>query len=456
MDYTVEDLKIWNEKIEKKVEEYGLDFYPQEFEMIGFNDMIGYESYVGMPSRYPHWSFGKSYEKNKMLYSLNLTGLPYEMVINSDPCLAYLMKDNTVLLQILTMAHVYGHNDFFKNNRLFKQGTKAKYTLEMFNLNSKIIREYIDDPSIGYEKVERILDAAHAIKYQVGRTIGVKELSDNEIKESIIKDYESKKENRSFLDSYEEIKLPNLDKIPLEPVDDIMGFIIEYGSLKEWEKTILSIVKREAEYFLPQIETKIMNEGWASYTHYNILKQLDLPQELYLEFIKRHNDVIAPAIGGLNPYYIGFKMFEDIEKKYGKEKIFEVRAIERDSSFLRRYLTQELCEELNLFEYNQRTFDTIIEEISDEDGWKTIRDTLSYTCGMGGIPYVRIIDLNKNDRTLTLENVYDGRTLDLSYAKATLQYIQELWGYDVKLITKGSDKQSVVMLCNSENQINIL
>ena len=456
MDYTVEDLKIWNEKIEKKVEEYGLDFYPQEFEMIGFNDMIGYESYVGMPSRYPHWSFGKSYEKNKMLYSLNLTGLPYEMVINSDPCLAYLMKDNTVLLQILTMAHVYGHNDFFKNNRLFKQGTKAKYTSEMFNLNSKIIREYIDDPSIGYEKVERILDAAHAIKYQVGRTIGVKELSDNEIKESIIKDYESKKENRSFLDSYEEIKLPNLDKIPLEPVDDIMGFIIEYGSLKEWEKTILSIVKREAEYFLPQIETKIMNEGWASYTHYNILKQLDLPQELYLEFIKRHNDVIAPAIGGLNPYYIGFKMFEDIEKKYGKEKIFEVRAIERDSSFLRRYLTQELCEELNLFEYNQRTFDTIIEEISDEDGWKTIRDTLSYTCGMGGIPYVRIIDLNKNDRTLTLENVYDGRTLDLSYAKATLQYIQELWGYDVKLITKGSDKQSVVMLCNSEKQINIL
>ncbi|MGG7150469.1 SpoVR family protein [Clostridium neonatale] len=456
MDYTVEDLKIWNEKIEKKVEEYGLDFYPQEFEMIGFNDMIGYESYVGMPSRYPHWSFGKSYEKNKMLYSLNLTGLPYEMVINSDPCLAYLMKDNTVLLQILTMAHVYGHNDFFKNNRLFKQGTKAKYTLEMFNLNSKIIREYIDDPSIGYEKVERILDAAHAIKYQVGRTIGVKELSDNEIKESIIKDYESKKENRSFLDSYEEIKLPNLDKIPLEPVDDIMGFIIEYGSLKEWEKTILSIVKREAEYFLPQIETKIMNEGWASYTHYNILKQLDLPQELYLEFIKRHNDVIAPAIGGLNPYYIGFKMFEDIEKKYGKEKIFEVRAIERDSSFLRRYLTQELCEELNLFEYNQRTFDTIIEEISDEDGWKTIRDTLSYTCGMGGIPYVRIIDLNKNDRTLTLENVYDGRTLDLSYAKATLKYIQELWGYDVKLITKGSDKQSVVMLCNSEKQINIL
>ena len=129
MKYSIRDLEEWNEKIEAKVQEYGLDFYPQEFELIGFNEMIGYEAYVGMPSRYPHWSFGKAYEKNKTLYSLNLTGLPYEMVINSDPCLAYLMKDNTLLLQILTMAHVYGHNDFFKNNRLFKQATNAKYTL---------------------------------------------------------------------------------------------------------------------------------------------------------------------------------------------------------------------------------------------------------------------------------------------------------------------------------------
>lgn len=456
MQYSIEDLKAWNEKIEEKVKEYGLDFYTQEFEMIGFNEMIGYEAYVGMPSRYPHWSFGKSYEKNKMLYSLNLSGLPYEMVINSDPCLAYLMKDNTLLLQILTMAHVYGHNDFFKNNRLFKEGTKAKYTLEMFNLDAKIIREYIDDPSIGYNQVERILDAAHAVKFQVGRTIGVKELSNSEIKQNIIKDYEKKKENRSFLDYNKEIKLPNLDKIPLEPVEDIMGFIIEYGSLKEWEKNILKIVKREAQYFIPQIETKIMNEGWASYMHYNILKQLNLPQELHLEFIKRHNDVIAPAIGGLNPYFVGFKMFEDIEKKYGKKKIFEVREIERDSSFLRRYLTRELCEELNLFQYNQRTFDTIIEEISDEDGWKKIRDTLSYTCGMGGIPYVRIVDYNKSDRTLTLENVNDGRTLDLNYAKATLKYIQELWGNDVKLVTKGSDKQTIIITCNRQKQLNIV
>jgi len=455
LGYSFIDVENWNGKIEKRVKEYGLDFYPQEFEMIGFNEMIGYEAYVGMPSRYPHWSFGKSYEKNKTLYSLNLTGLPYEMVINSDPCLAYLMKENTLLLQILTMAHVYGHNDFFKNNRLFKQGTNAKYTLEMFNLDAKIIREYIDDPSIGYVEVERILDAAHAIRYQAQRTIGIKELSNDEIKEDIIKQHENKKENRGILDSYKEIKLPDLEKIPLEPFDDIMGFIINYGQLEEWQRTILRIVKRETEYFIPQIETKIMNEGWASYTHYNILKQLDLPQELHLEFLKRHNDVIAPAVGGLNPYYIGFKMFEDIEKRYGKEKIFEVREIERDSSFLRRYLTRELCEELNLFQYNVRTFDTIIEEISDKTGWKTIRDTLSYTAGMGNIPYIRVIDLNKKNYTLTLESVFDGRALELSYAKETLKYVQELWGHDVKLITKSSDKQEVILICNQEKKITV-
>ncbi|MBN1043223.1 SpoVR family protein [Clostridium botulinum] len=455
MSYTLREIEEWNDKIEKKVIEYGLDFYSQEFEFIDFNEMLGYESYVGMPSKYPHWSYGKAYEKNKMLYSLNLTGLPYEMVINSDPCLAYLMKENTLLLQILTMAHVYGHNDFFKNNRLFKEGTNAKYAIEMFKLDADIIRRYINNPSIGYKKVERILDAAHAIRYQIGRVIGVKKLSHEEIKQSMIKDYESKLDNRGILNQDEKIEFPDLDKIPIEPEDDVVDFIIKYGDLQEWERTVLKIVKRETEYFLPQMETKIMNEGWASYTHYNILKELNLPDGLHFEFLKRHNDVIAPIVGGLNPYYVGFKIFEDLDKKYGKEKIFEVREIERDSSFLRRYLTRELCEELNLFEYNKRTFDIVVEEVSDEEGWKAIRDNLSYTCGIGGIPYIRVIDFNAKDYTLTLEHVFDGRELELNYAKETLKYIQELWGKKVKLITKDSDKKDVVIMCNMDKEITI-
>ena len=449
MEYNLKDLEKWNEKIEKKAKELGLNYYPQEFEVIGFNEMIGYEAYVGMPSKYPHWSYGKSYEKNKTLYSLNLTGLPYEMVINSNPCLAYLMKDNTLLLQILTMAHVYGHNDFFKNNRLFKEGTRADMSLEMFKLDSEIIRSYINNPSIGYDKVEKVLDAAHAIRYSIGRSIGVRELKDEEIRLRRINDYKEKIANREFLDMDKEISEPEIDKIPLEPRDDVFGFIIEYGKLEDWEKNILKIVKRETEYFLPQIETKTMNEGWACFCHYTILRELGLSEDLYLEFLKRHNDVVAPIEGGLNPYYIGFKIFMDLEKRYGREKIFEVRALDRDSSFIRRYLTKELCVELNLFQYGKRNFDFVVEEVSDDRGWKSIRDNLALSLGIGGIPHIRVIDLNKKDYTLTLEHVFDGRELELSYAKETLRYLGKLWGYRVRLNTKDRAGEEFTLICDN-------
>ena len=456
MEYVLKDLIEWNEVIESKAKELGLNFYPQEFEIIGFNEMLGYEAYVGMPSRYPHRSFGKSYEKNKTLYSFNLTGLPYEMVINSNPCLAYLMRENTLPLQILTMAHVYGHNDFFKNNRLFKEGTRAKLALEMFKLDGEIIREYINAPGIGYEKVERILDAAHAIRYNIGRVIGRKEITDEEIRKNRIDDYKKAIENKSILDMDMVIEEPILDKIPLEPYDDVVGFIIKYGKLEEWEKDIVRIVKRETEYFMPQIETKTMNEGWASYWHYNILKSLDLPEGLHFEFLKRHNDVVAPILGGLNPYYVGFKMFEDIERRYGKDKIFEVRAMERDASFIRRYLTQELCEELNLFQYGKKSFDYVIEEVSDEGGWKEIRDNLAFTAGLGSIPYIRVTDLNTRDLTLTLEHVYDGRELEATYAKETLKYVQQLWGYKVRLLTKNKDNKEFYINCDVDKKITVI
>ncbi|WP_160679972.1 SpoVR family protein [Clostridium sp. C8-1-8] len=453
MDYTVRDLEKWNILIEETAKEVGLDFYPQEFEIIGYNEMLSYEAYVGMPSRYPHWSYGKAYEKNKTLYSLNLTGLPYEMVINSNPSLAYLMKDNTLLLQILTMAHVYGHNDFFKNNRLFKDGTDADNTLEMFKLDAETVRRYINNPSIGYQRVERVLDAAHAVRYQISRVIGEKKISQSEQRKRLIEDYSRKIENRGILDSNDPIEEPNLSKIPLSPEDDLIQFIIDYGSLEDWEKSLLSIVRRETLYFLPQIETKTMNEGWASFWHYNILKKLELPQELHFEFLKRHNDVVAPMLGGLNPYYVGFRVLEDIERRYGRDKIFEVRAIERDNSFLRKYLTEELCVELNLFQYAKKGFDFVVDEVSDENGWKKIRDTIASNCGVGSIPYIRVIDLNKRDNTLTLEHVFDGRELDIVYAKETLKYVQELWGYKVVLITKNKDLQEVSLICDEGKKI---
>ena len=341
----------------------------------------------------------------------------------------------------------------FLNNRLFKEGTDANYTVEMFKLDAETIRSYINDPSIGYEKVERILDAAHAIKLQTSRVVGLKRISDEEKRQQLLGEYTKKLEDRNILDAYVEIDPPDVSKIPLEPEDDILYFIIKYGHMQEYERNILQIVRRETSYFIPQIETKIMNEGWASYWHYNILKKLGLDPGLYLEFIKRHNDVVAPIMGGLNPYYLGFKLFEDIERRYGREKIFEVRSLERDSSFLRRYLTEELCSELNLFEYSKKGSDYYITEVSDDYGWKEIRNTLSSTCGMGSVPYIRVTELLLNDNTLILEHVFDGRELKLSYAEQTLKHIQDLWKGKVILKTR-VDSKDVQLICDETKKIN--
>ena len=458
-DYSMKELKQWNEKIEEIVSEEGLDCYEQQFEIVSYEDMIGYETYIGMPSHYPHWSYGKTYERLKTLNRYNLTGLPYEMVINSDPCIAYLMKDNTLLLQILTMAHVHGHNDFFKNNRLFKNATRASYTIEMFKNHAGRIREYISDPGISYTRVERILNSAHALKLQTKRTAEEKKLSDPENIEKILKDINEEKSEHPLLEPKNKARkpLPDFKRIPLEPVEDILSFIIEYGKLNEWEKDIIDITRKETEYFIPQIETKIMNEGWASFFHYNILKKLDLPQDLYIEFIKRHNQVIRPHPGRINPYYLGFKMFEDIKERHKDNpgKIFEAREIERDQSFIRRYLTQDLCKELNLFQYYKNRDSYLISEVADEEGWKKIRNNLALSAGLGSVPVIRVIEFNRNDNTMILEHVYDGRELELNYAYETLKHVVDLWEGKVMLVTYIENKRKVI-LCDEERKITIL
>lgn len=452
LEYTLKNIEDWNIKIEQIAKSFGLDYYEQEFEFVGYKDMLAYEAYLGMPSRYPHWSFGKAYEKSSTIYKYNLSGLPYEMVINSDPCIAYLMKENTLLLQILTIAHVYGHNDFFKNNRLFKEGTRASYTVEMFKAHADAVRRYINDPSIGYQKVERILDAAHAIKLQASRVIGEIRVSDEELKEKIIEDYVNSNQRKSIIEPYEEKKIMDLNKIPLEPEEDILLFIVKYGNLQEWEKNLLEIVRQETAYFIPQIETKIMNEGWASFWHYNTLKKLNLKDELYLEFIKRHNDVIAPGIGSINPYFIGFKIFSFLYEKYGIEKIFEVRKLDRDESFIRRYLTEDLCRELNLFKYAKEADKYVIKDVADKSGWINIRNTLSSSCGMGSVPVIKVVDMSSYDKSLIIEHVYDGRELNATYAEQTLKYIYELWGHRVVLKTK-DEEGDINIICDEKDKI---
>lgn len=408
MRVDIEEIKKWNEKIEEKVREFKLDVYPQEFEIIGYKEMLSNEAYIGMPSKYPHWSYGKAYDKKKSLYDVNIIGLPYEMVINSNPCLAYLMRENNMSLQILTMAHVYGHNDFFKNNRMFKT-TVAEDVVSMFKRNADIIRGYVEDINIGYEKVERVLDTAHGMKFQI---VGNGE-------------------------------------------EDIFEYLIKKSNLQDYEKNILRIVKKESLYFMPQIETKIMNEGWASFWHYKILKSLNLDFKNYIEFLKNHNQVVAPMIGGINPYYIGFKIFMDIEKRFGIEKAFEARALERDSSFLRKYLTKELVNSLKLYKFGKKSFEFVVEEVGDEEGYKEIINEFSNSVGSGNIPFIKVEGFEEEDNCLILKHVFGGRELDLTNAKETLKKLNKLTNLNIRLITKSKDFKEMNINCKSEDKVFI-
>lgn len=406
MNFQLEELLMWNEKIETAAKGFGLDYYPQEFELINYQDMLCCEVYLGMPSQYPHWSFGKAYEKLKTLYSHDLTGLPHEMVINGDPCIAYLMKENSLAMQILTMAHVYGHNDFFKHNRLFKTYTRADMSVEMFKNHGSRIRGYIEDPSIGYNSVEKILDAAHAIKFQS---------------------------------------------------EELLLLIIEHGKLEDWQKDTLMIVAEQSKYFRPQIETKIMNEGWASWWHYKILQSLELPPSLQLEFFKIHNSIIAPSEGKINPYYIGFKIWESLAKQHEDDpgRLFQIRETERDVSFIRNHLSFDLCRELNLFEYQEEEDYYIVSQVSSEDGWKQVRNQLALIVGYGSIPSIVVEAVEPAHGTLTLKHIYDERELHLSYASETLKHLQSLWEGKVILRTVLNDIERCIV-CDEAGKVSVI
>jgi len=465
-NYDLNDLIEWDQRIREKADEFGLDCFPQEFELCDHNQMLGYMAYSGMPSHYPHWSYGKAYEKLKTLYDHGVTGIPYEMVINSNPAIAYLMRDNTLLLQLLTMAHVYGHNDFFKSNFTFRTATRAELTVETFKAHAMRVRRYIEDPSIGLEKVERVLDAAHALAYQCRRNLAIKKLSPDEQIDRAVEAAHPPPDPFQRIHARAEVHEPDLHKVPLEPDEDLLLFIRDQNPfLADWEKDLLTIVDEQTKFTLPMMETKIMNEGWASYWHKQIMESLALDQGLRLEFIIRHNQTVCPIPGQINPYYLGFKIWEDIYRRHtnptreeiekygapdkpGTQKLFEVREVERDASFLRRFLTEELMREMDLFEYETRGEEFVVSKVSDEDGWKQVKETLIKNVGANSIPVIKVEDADFGQtRTLYLKHSHDGRDLHLEYAEKTLAYLQRLWAREVVLETVLEGKRSL-LCCN--------
>ncbi len=472
MSTTLSELQEWDEKILKWVEYYKLNCYPQEFEICDHHEMLGYMAYSGMPSRYSHWSYGKGFERQKMMYDYGVSGLPYEMVINSDPCLAYLMRDNSLLLQILTIAHVYGHNDFFKNNFTFTSGFPAKYSLETFKNHSSRVDSYIEDPSIGIERVEETLDHAHSLQFQCRRNLAIRKRSPQEQYQRAMDQAAPSNDPYANIHPKQIYTQPEIDRFPLEPEEDILSFIAQYNPyLPEWKRDLIRIVETEAKYFIPQMETKIMNEGWASYWHYKIMNSLELPQGLHMEFMVAHHQVLRPHPGGLNPYHLGFLIWHDIEKRWnekaglkdvpadavdtpGRKKIFEVRESDRDSSFLRRFLTRELMEEAHLFQHEKRGKERVITKVATEEDWEEIKAILIKQVGAGSLPIIKITDADfGKNRTLYLVHEHDGRDLQLQYAEATLRHIQALWERDVVLETSVNGKRSLLKMSKDSMKV---
>lgn len=424
-DWTEADLLHWDDKILRVAGDLGLDWHPIDYEIIDYQEMLGAMAYVGLPTHYRHWSYGKEYERTHTLYNMGQTGLPYEMIINSNPSIAYLMRENGLYIHLLTMAHCVGHSDFFKNNRMFAD-TNPNNIIDQFKSAAKYVRKLIEDPSVGIEKVEAILDAAHSIKYQVPRAPGIKYKTQDEIlvmeKLKMTRDSKYK---------------PNLGKTPLQPEYNLVKFIAEHSKhLKEWERNLMLIVEESSKYFIPQALTKVMNEGWACTIHHKIINELNLPDRLHLPFIRLHNQVIRPHLGQLNPYHLGFKLFEKIIEKEGFQEAMVVREVHNDISFLRFYLDEEFMREQNYFSYSFKTKDkrATIDEVSDAEGWEDVRNEMINNIGLNRIPVVYVDEI-ENNNTLSLIHEHDGRDLDLSYAKKVYENIKTLWGDEVRLIS---------------------
>ena len=423
--WTISDLEKWDNDVCDIAKAHDLDWFPIRYEVCDYYSMIGHMAYHGMPTHYGHWSYGKSFEQIHQRYNAGMEGLPYELIINSNPSIAYLMKENPEYLQVLIMAHCVGHSDFFKNNATFANTSPENIVARLRNAKKRI-QAYVEDPTIGVEKVEEVLTAAHAVQFQMSRS-RVKRSTREEKVERIIKDA---LENDITLEQ-EDIEAPIL-----EPEYDILMFCAENSRrMPAWKRDLLEIVNMQAEYFIPQIQTKIMNEGWASFWHYRLMHKLNLPDKMHLAFLKMHNLVIRPHTGGLNPYHLGFELFKRIEEAKGIEECFIARETLNDASFLMTYLTQKHCDELGLFSYSlKRKKGYLIDDVSDDDGWKSIRSALIAGVGTNSMPVIYADDLD-NDFTLHLRHEHDGRDLDLDYADKVINHIKVLWGDEVKLRT---------------------
>lgn len=470
-EWTFEILEKYDKEISRIAKEkFKLDTYPNQIEVIRSDQMMDAYASVGMPINYHHWSYGKHYLSTEQDYQRGRMGLAYEIVINSSPCISYLMEENTLTMQALVIAHAcYGHNSFFKGNYLFREWTDAEAIIDYLLFAKGYIAKC--EERHGVEEVEKVLDSCHALmnygvdRYKRPTTI------------SILKEKKRQKEREEYIqkhinDLWRTIPKSDKEKIkveehfPIDPQENILYFIEKNAPLlKKWQREIVRIVRKISQYFYPQRQTQVMNEGWATFWHYTILNELYdeglVSDGFIMEFLVSHTSVIAqpgfdsPYYSGINPYALGFAMMQDIrricEQPTEEDKVWfpnfagsdwletlhDAMRNYRDESFILQFLSPKVMRDFKLFHLNDDDNEETVgvEAIHNEQGYKKIREQLAQQYNLSyREPDIQVYNVDViGDRKLTLHHFMNNRRPLGPATIEVVKHIRQLWGYDVEL-----------------------
>lgn len=481
-EWTFELISEYDREIACLADEFRLDTYQNQIEIISSEQMMDAYASVGMPLGYHHWSFGKQFLNIEQSYKRGQMGLAYEIVINSDPCIAYLMEENTMTMQALVIAHAcYGHNSFFKGNYLFRAWTDASSIIDYLVFAKNYISEC--EERYGIDAVERILDACHALmNYGVDRYKRPAPISS-------ARERELQKEREEYLQRqvndlwrtipgwHEEEDSPHRQRFPSEPQENLLYFIEKNAPLLEpWQREIVRIVRKIAQYFYPQRQTQVMNEGWATFWHYTLLNTLyergKVTDGFMLEFLQSHTSVIyqppfnSPYFNGINPYALGFAMMTDIRRicetpteedrrwfpdiagsDWVKTLDFAMRNF-KDESFILQFLSPKVIRDLRLFCVVDDDLQKEIEvtAIHDDSGYQEIREQLAGQYNLGNRePNIQVYSVDvRGDRSMTLHHNRYSRKPLAENTREVLKHLHQLWGFDIHLYSLQDDvvKQS--------------
>ncbi len=478
-EWTHELLQQYDKEIKRIARGYKLDTYPNQVEIINSEQMLDAYSSVGMPLGYSHWSFGKQFLNVEKNYKRGYMGLAYELVINSNPCIAYLMEENTLAMQALVIAHAcYGHNSFFKGNYLFKTWTSPDSIIDYLVFAKNYVAQC--EEQYGIDAVEEILDACHALmnhgvdRYKRPNKISLLEEKQRQSKRAEYLQTLVNELWRTLPTSKNKDIKEDEKRFPEDPQENILYFVEKHAPLLEsWQRELVRIVRKMAQYFYPQRQTKVMNEGWATFWHYTIINHLFddglVNDDFMMEFLHNHTNVIyqppfeSQFYSGINPYTLGFTMFCDIrricenpteeDKKWfpdiaGTNWIdtldFAMRNF-KDESFIAQFLSPKVMRDLKLFTIvdDDSREDLEVLVIHNEEGYRKIRQILSEHYNIGNQePDIQVFSVDiRGDRSLTLRYTQRNRRPLGDSTNEVLKHLYTLWGFPIKLETMGEDGQ---------------